>query len=190
MLCTIDESRKYRDRGNPHYKYWSEPVYEGSHQFGSTPEAVLSMVICLRKHNGVDWIRDGQINSTFCNNGLGYDFNEVLLPFCRLSRVRRFEIIQDTEEMVVAADWAFANYATTFIVSGDFVAFNNAVHSQGPGYGEIARTFDGIAGLLNHRDDFFTLWVDHRFLQVPGRTLSLMRREQQIYLVDAMMHRA
>ncbi|PWY85497.1 hypothetical protein BO83DRAFT_394865 [Aspergillus eucalypticola CBS 122712] len=153
-----------------------EPMYEGSYQSGSTPEAVISMVIRLRKHNGVDWIRNGQVSSTFCNNGLGYDFNEVLLPFCRLSRVRRFGIISDTEEMAVAADWAFANYATRL--------------SQDPGYGDIARTFDGIAGLLNHRDDFFTPWVDYRFLQVPGRTLTLMRREQQIYLVDTMMHRA
>ncbi|OJZ92812.1 hypothetical protein ASPFODRAFT_56361 [Aspergillus luchuensis CBS 106.47] len=190
MLCTIDDSRNYRDRGNPHYKYWSEPMYEGLHQFGSTPEAVISMVIRLRKYNGVDWIRNSQVNSTFCNNGLGYDFNEVLLPFCRLSRLRRFEIISDTEEMAVAADWAFANYAIAFIMTEGFVTFNNAVYSQNPEYGDIVRTFDGIAGLLNHRDDFFSLWGDYRFLQVPGRTLSLMRHEQLIYLVDAMMHRA
>ncbi|OJI87269.1 hypothetical protein ASPTUDRAFT_54257 [Aspergillus tubingensis CBS 134.48] len=185
ILCTIDDSRKYRDRGNTYYKYRSEPVYERLHQFGSTPEAVISMAICLRKHNGVDWIRNGQVNSTFCKNGLGYDFNEVLLPFCRLSRVRRFEIIQDTEEMVVAADWAFANHATAFIMSEGFVTSNNAVYSQDPGYEDIV-----IAGLLSYRDDLFTLWVDYGFLEVPERTLSLMSREQQIYRIDTMTHRA
>lgn len=185
MLCTIDDSRKYCDRENPHFKYRSEPVYERLHQLGSTPEAIISMAICLRKHNGVDWIRNGQVNSTFCKNGLGYDFNEVLLPFCRLSRVRRFEIIQGTEEMVVAADWAFANYATAFIMSEGFVTSNNAVYSQDPGYEDIV-----IAGLLSHRDDLFTLWVNYGFLEVPERTLSLMSREQQIYRIYTMTHRA
>lgn len=70
------------------------------------------MVIRLRKHNGVDWVNDGQVTSTFCTEGLGYDFNEVLLPFCRLSRVRRFRVIPDTEEMTEAADWGFVNYAS------------------------------------------------------------------------------
>ncbi|KAI2846647.1 hypothetical protein CBS147343_2906 [Aspergillus niger] len=146
--------------------YWRRLGYEPLRHCEPSPETFISMVIRLRKHNGVDWVNDGQVTSTFCTEGLGYDFNEVLLPFCRLSRVRRFRVIPDTEEMTEAADW------------GD-----------DPEYRDIARTFDSIAGLVDGRDDFILALEAFHLPHISGRTAALMRREHYTLLLDMMVWR-
>ncbi|GKZ69526.1 hypothetical protein AnigIFM50267_004737 [Aspergillus niger] len=182
MLCHADDSRNYNI-------YWRRLGYEPLRHCEPSPETFISMVIRLRKHNGVDWVNDGQVTSTFCTEGLGYDFNEVLLPFCRLSRVRRFRVIPDTEEMTEAADWGFVNYASAFIMSEGFVTSNDTFYSDDPEYRDIARTFDSIAGLVDGRDDFILALEAFHLPHISGRTAALMRREHYTLLLDMMVWR-
>lgn len=191
IINAPDDAREDSDSEDEDSGYWSEldtryksefDIYEQSDCYEDSQKPSMTMSIHLRKKHCVDWLSNGEVTSTLRSFGYGADFNEILLPFCRLTGVGSFCVIPDTPEMDEIADWGFINYASAFIASEGFVTLNDTIYSRAPEYRDLVRTFDDIASLVTERDDF----MKHLPFKSPihGRTAKLICHDYRAHMLE------
>ncbi|GES59990.1 hypothetical protein ATEIFO6365_0002032100 [Aspergillus terreus] len=103
------------------------------------------------------------------------DFLIAFLPFCRLSRVRKIEVVRVTlEGQRVPIRWRFVKYGCDFIMNDGYKTYNDSDYSRKPKYRRISRAFDNVDRMLAETDFFLETTLD----LLPGHTAAMLRLDR------------
>lgn len=134
------------------------------------------VVLVFRETEGRFWQKDNTPTESIQHPGDPRpDYFIAFLPFCRLSRVRKIEVVRVTPEgQRVPIRWRFVKYGCDFIMNDGYKNYNDSDYSRKPKYQRIARAFDDVDRMLAGTDFFLDTALD----LLPGHTAAMLRLDR------------